>query len=105
MNPNLTLQQLTDKVLHLEQELNTVRKELANLRQQAEAIPETAITQPVVEFPWADKAVLKYGINHLFKTLSIEGKPIGIQKLRRMMSQDNLRQNELSQGIIEAREV
>ncbi|MCC6443502.1 MAG: hypothetical protein IT210_08600 [Armatimonadetes bacterium] len=53
---------------------------------------------------WAGKAMLREKIKELFEKLSIEGAPIPAEQLQRMMADSGLEQNELSRGIIEARE-
>jgi hypothetical protein len=100
----MNLQQLTDKVVYLEQEVNTIRKELADLREQQEAVPQVPITQSIANFPWMDKTLLRQAMDKLFQTLSIQGEPIGVEALRQMMKNENLDQNELSRSIIEARD-
>jgi hypothetical protein len=100
----MNLQQLADKVVYLEQEVNTIRKELADLREQQEAVPQVPTTQPIANFPWMDKTLLRQAMDKLFQTLSIQGEPIGVEALREMMKKENLSQNELSRSIIEARD-
>jgi hypothetical protein len=100
----MNLQQLTDKVVYLEQEVNTIRKELADLREQQEPVPQGPATQSIADFPWVDKTLLKQAMDKLFQTLSIQGEPIGVEALRQMMKNENLDQNELSRSIIEARD-
>jgi hypothetical protein len=100
----MNLQQLADKIVYLEQEVNTIRKELADLRQQREAVPQVPATQSIDSFPWMDKTLLRRAMDKLFQTLSIQGEPIGVEALRQMMKKENLNQNELSRSIIEARD-
>ena len=57
-----------------------------------------------VAYPWADKEEQRRQVKALFATLSIQGAPIGAQALQQRMSQAGLSPNELSRGIIEARE-
>lgn len=51
-----------------------------------------------------DKMVLRRWINGLFENLSIQGVPIGAETLQAKMAQAGLTPNELSQGIVSARE-
>ena len=47
---------------------------------------------------------LRLWINGLFETLSIQGVPIGAEALQAKMAQAGLTPNELSRGIVSARE-
>jgi hypothetical protein len=100
----MNLQQLTDKVVYLEQEVNTIRKELADLREQQETVPQAPASHSIADFPWMDKTLLRQAMDRLFQTLSIQGEPIGVEALRQIMKKENLDQNELSRSIIEARD-
>ena len=51
-----------------------------------------------------DKMVLKRWINSLVEKLSIQGVPIGAETLQAKMAQAGLTSNELSRGIVSARE-
>ncbi|MBN1889263.1 MAG: hypothetical protein JW850_14815 [Thermoflexales bacterium] len=62
------------------------------------------IPSPDIAYPWADKQEQKRQVKALFAALSIQGAPIGAQALQQRMSQLDLSPNELSRGIIEARE-
>jgi len=64
-------------------------------------------TQPNETFPiypWADKEEQKRWIEALFAALSIRGTPMGALALQEKMGQMGLAPDELSRGIIEARE-
>lgn len=98
----LTLKQLTDKVTYLEEEISNLRKELVELREQTSKAPDAAITQ--LAFPFANKAAQKRWISNLFASSQIRGTPIGPQELQKKMSQSELTRDELSKGLIEARE-
>jgi hypothetical protein len=54
--------------------------------------------------PWADKQALRRAFDRLCADLSIQGAPIGAQLLQERMRAAGLMENELSRGIIEARE-
>jgi predicted nucleotidyltransferase len=51
MEQALSLQQLTEKLSNLEREINLIHKELAELRQQAKMVPQTAVTQSSTTSP------------------------------------------------------
>ena len=100
----MNLPQLVDKVTQLEQVVDNIRAELAALRQQMKPVPQAVSAQPEVIYQWADKTLLRQVMAKLFETLSITGEPIAAEALQQMMGQANLRPNELSRGLIEARE-
>ena len=89
---------LAERVDHLEEELRFIRKELAELRQQTSA--ELKADDTI----WADKAAQRRAIDNLFAALSIQSSAIGAEALQQQMAQTHLDENELSKGIIEARE-
>ncbi|MFQ5796169.1 MAG: hypothetical protein ACE5JP_14125 [Candidatus Bipolaricaulia bacterium] len=62
-----------------------------------------ATPQPLFHL-WADKAIQRRWINDLFVELSIQGEPIGAEALQERISQADLAPNELSRGIVDARE-
>ncbi len=102
MSQTLTLQQITNKISHLEEEMNNLRKELDELRQQNADTSNPFTTN--VAYTWADKQSQRRWINQLFTSLSITNTPIGPQTLQQRMSQSELSPDELSRGIVEARE-
>ena len=51
-----------------------------------------------------DKMALRRWINGLFEKLSIQGVPVGAEALQAKMAQAGLTSNELSRGIVSARE-
>jgi len=104
MNQTLSLQQLADRLVHVEKEMNIIRKELADLRQQTRVVPQTTVTQSAITYPWADKGTLRRWINSLFAVLSIQGMPMGVQVLQQRMGQAGLTPNELSRSLVKARE-
>jgi hypothetical protein len=93
-----TVSLLTERLDHLEEEMRFIRKELDELRQQAS--DESRASDAI----WADKAAQKRAANDLFAALSIRGSPIGAEALQQQMAQADLDEDELSKGIIEARE-
>ena len=102
MSQTLTLKQITNKISHLEGEVNILREELDELRQQKANTSTKAVSQ--VAYAWADKESQRRWINQLFTSLSITSMPIGSQTLQQRISQSGLSQDELSRGIVEARE-
>jgi hypothetical protein len=104
MNQTLSLQQLADRLVHVEKEVNIIRKELADLRQQTRATPQATVTQFAVVYPWADKEDQRRWIDDLFANLSIQGAPMGAQALQQRMGQAGLIPNELSRSLVQARE-
>jgi len=104
MNQILSLQQLADRLVRVEREMNIIRRELTDLRQRTVAVPQTAVTQFAVAYSWADKEILRRWIKGLFGALSIRGVPMGAQLLQQRMGQADLTPNELSRSLVEARE-
>ncbi len=103
MHQPASLQQLTDRIVYLEKKVDLIHKELTDLRQE-QTVPQTIATPSAITYPWVDKKVLKRRMKTLFKTLSIERTPIGALALQEQMSKIGLDPDELSRGIIEARE-
>ena len=104
MNQALSLQELTDRLVRVENEVNALREELASLRKQTEASPRTIADRQALAHLCMDKMALRRWINGLFEKLSIQGMPIGAEALQAKMAQSGLTSNELSQGIVSARE-
>ena len=104
MNQTLSLQQLADRLVRVEKEINIIRGELMDLRQRTRAVPQAAATQFAVAHSWADKEILRHRLKSLFAALSIQGVPMGAQMLQRRMAQAGLTPNELSRSLVEARE-
>jgi hypothetical protein len=93
-------QRLTDHIRRIETEIAAIRRELRTL-------PESSQPSSVgVAMPqnFVNKAALKKQMRHLFLTLSIQGEPIGAEKLQKQMLEAKLTSNELSQSIIVTRE-
>ncbi len=102
MSQSPYVQQLVNRLAHLENEIKTIRQELAALSQQTRDVSETS--PPRVIFPWADKEAQKHQIDTLFEALSIKGTPIGVKELQHKLAEAGLHRNELSRALIEARE-
>lgn len=84
--------------------MSIIRKELADLRQQTKAVPQAITGQFAVAYPWADKGDQRRWIKDLFAALSIQGVPMGAKVLQQRIGQVGLTPNELSRGLVEARE-
>ena len=104
MNQPLSSQQLADRLVRVEREMNIIREELTDLRQRTRVVPQATVTQFAIAYSWADKEILRYQIKGLFAALSIQGVPMGVQLLQQRMGQAGLTPNELSRSLIEARE-
>ena len=98
METALVLQQLTDRLAQVESEVRQIRNELAHLN------PPHPARSRGVAFAWTDKAAQKRRMKEVFEALGIQGAPIGVQALRVEMARAGLAPNELSRGIIDARE-
>lgn len=98
-----SLQQLADRIVHLEEKVDLIHKELIDL-QRGQTVPQTIAAPSAIAYPWVNKEILKRRMETLFKTLSIQRTPIGALALQEQMSQIGLDPDELSRAIIEARE-
>ncbi|MCX7839859.1 MAG: hypothetical protein N2559_10475 [Anaerolineae bacterium] len=103
MEQVLSLQQLTDKLLRLESEIELIRRALLEHSQQ-NTPALTSTVKPMPGFRWADKQTLQREMNAFRASLSIRTEPIEIEDLQRRMGEAGFAPNELSQSIIEARE-
>jgi len=99
-----TMQQLADKLAHVETEVNAIRRALTRLNRQTETATQAPGAQPVGTFTFVDKRILSDGFSRLFASLSIQGEPIGALVLQQKMKQEGLELDELSRSLIEARE-
>jgi hypothetical protein len=102
MIQDIRIQQLAAKLEQLEQELHDAREELATLSQQPATEPTEQLSVPAIR--WADKALLQREFDRLFEMLGIEDRPVDIYDLQRRMGEAGLEPNELSRGIVEARD-
>jgi hypothetical protein len=101
MNQTATIQQLSDRLRRIEAEIVAVREELKMLPEQQVHSRPAGVT---VSYAWANKALLRGQMRHLFSTLSIQGEIAGAEALQKRMREAELASNELSQSIIAARE-
>lgn len=102
MEQTLSLQQLTDRLLRLESEIQAIRQALIERSQQNASTSVSIKPMPILR--WADKQALQREMNAFRASLSIPTEPIAIEDLQRRMEESGLAPNELSQSIIEARE-
>ncbi len=103
MEQVLSLQQVVDRLTYLEREVKTMRAEVSMLRKRPRAQPSTS-EPSAFAYPWADKDEQQRQFDRLFESLAITGTPIGAKRLQGAMAAANLGNDELTQGIIEARE-
>jgi hypothetical protein len=102
VSQTLTLKEITNKISHLEEEINILREELDELRQKETRTSTKFATQ--IAYAWTDKEAQRRWTNQLFTSLSITSRPISPQTLQQRMSQSGLSHNELSRDIVETRE-
>lgn len=102
MEQTFSLQQLTDRLLRLESEIQAIRQTLIERSQQNASTAVGVKPTPILR--WADKQTLQREMNAFRASLSIHTEPIAIGDLQRKMEESGLAPNELSQSIIEARE-
>ena len=98
MEQTLTLQQLIERLMNLEREVNSLHHDLAHFQQHPDASTVT------LAYRWADKNIQRRWMSQVFASYSIQGKPRGALALQQEMSRANLAANELSRSLIEARE-
>ena len=96
MDYRVTIQELTTRLSRLEQEIASIRHTLDTLPRSAEAHIST--------FMPANKTSLLAQMQSLFQQFAIDGSPIGPETLQTQMAQAELKQNEVSQSLILARE-
>ncbi len=96
MSQTFSLKELNNRLLRIEKEIRLLRKEVQNLRTQKKKKAELSL--------WADKEEQRRRVTELFKSLSIEGSPVGVQALQKRMANSGLGPRELSGSLVEARE-
>src|SRR5689334_18920112 len=104
MDQTQAIEQIMDRLDHLEQAVSQLRSSVSELQPQAQQPQKTVQAQPVEDYPWADKTLLRQEFKKLLDSLGIHRQPVGAERLQRMMDQAGLGSNELSQGIIEMRD-
>jgi hypothetical protein len=100
MNQFTSIQRLTDHIRRIETEIAAIRRELRTL---PEPIQPSSVDL-IMPQGFVNKTALKEQMRNLFLTLSIQGEPVGVEKLQKQMREAELTSNELSQSIIAARE-
>lgn len=98
MDQALTTQQVAERLVQIEHEMDRLRQEVAALRRQT---PTTSIA---LAYAWADKNLQRRYVNDLFASLAIRGQALGALALQQNMSRANMVANELSQSLVSARE-
>jgi hypothetical protein len=93
-------------VEQLEQRLAAVEQELAELRRdRAAAPPKPRRRRGLLELADARHEESVANIEAVFREMGIEGEPVGAEKLRQMMLDEGVSEdNSFSRGIIEMRE-
>jgi division protein CdvB (Snf7/Vps24/ESCRT-III family) len=101
---NGKLEALSKRLAKVEDEIATIRRELAKVLEPSAPQKQKTPKRDVLSDLWADKTLLQQAFEKLFKELSIEGKPIPAEELQKLMGEIGLEPNELSQAITAARE-
>jgi hypothetical protein len=100
MSQTVTLQSLDDKLNRLEAEIENMREELVELRQQKTTVSQD--TLPASRLQLVDKAAIRRALDAAFGPL--DGEPLDVEGLQRRISELGLEPNEFSRGLIEMRE-
>ncbi len=107
VDTTIAVQELADKVLRLEKkvaDLRQLEQEVAGLRQELDALRRQMPPTNGAKIRFVDQESLNRLVDKLFADLGVEEvKPIGAEALQKMMADEGLKPNELSQGIIAAR--
>ena len=104
LEQTLRLRQFSDRLRLIEQEVSSIRQELAELQKPTGNTMPVAMTQPPILFAWADKAALRQWSMNWYRSLPVQVLPLGVRRLQQQMAQTGLTQNEMSRSLIEARE-
>ncbi|MEP7341143.1 MAG: hypothetical protein ABI977_25660 [Acidobacteriota bacterium] len=99
MSQAATMEQLTERVTHLEQTVTFLRHDLSSLKSTP---GDNGHATPAIRF--ADKQKLRQAMKELLAALGVQGTPVEADELRRMMEQSGLEKDELSRSLIEARD-
>lgn len=98
MSQTAALEQLVERVEHLEETVTSLQSDLSALRNGAGKNGQTTSIR------FADKQKLRQAMNELLTALGVTGEPVGASELRTMMKQSGLERDELSRSLIEARD-
>jgi hypothetical protein len=109
MDTTVAVQELTEKVLRLEEEvagLRQLEQEVAGLRQEVGELKNKPAPngQAAITDHLADKEMIRRAFDQFLAEEGIQAQPIGVEKLREMMMQANLEPNELSRDLIAMRD-
>lgn len=98
----VTIENLQERLVHIEQELSDVRRSLAYLT--SDPTPQTESTWPD-EIQWVDKAAWSTWFAQWFQQMDITVQPIGAEALQETMRQEGVppEKNLLSHGIVAMR--
>ena len=97
------LQQLTDRLDRIEEEIRAARWHLEELRREPHTGAAVAHTR-APRLPRVEKAVLRNWAADLFRDLSIEEETIGALEVQERSQSSGLEPNELSRSLIQARD-
>lgn len=101
MNQIMTVQQLTTRLRRIEAEIVAIRQGLDTMPQEVSRFSEPEVAS---SYAWVSKPMLREQMKQFFLMLPLQGAANGIDELQKAMAVAELRSNELSQGIIAARE-
>jgi hypothetical protein len=108
MDTTVAVQELTEKVLRLEEEvveLRQLEREVAGLHQEVGELRQRTAQTNGAKIRFVDQEALNRAVDKLFAGLGIEEvEPIGAEVLQKMMAEEGLEPNELSRGIIVMRD-
>ncbi|MEJ5199387.1 MAG: hypothetical protein WHX53_10725 [Anaerolineae bacterium] len=98
----MNLQQVADRLAHVEREVVAMRMQLRLLNRRSRI--RSGGRPTAFRDSLADKNEQQLEFDRLFEALGIAGTPVGARRLQEMMASARLDNNELSQSIVEARE-
>ena len=79
MEQTLTLQQLIERLMNLEREVNSLHRDLAHFQHHPDASTVT------LTYRWADKNIQRRWMSQVFASYSIQGKPRGALALQQAL--------------------
>ena len=109
MDTTVAVQELTEKVLRLEQEVAGLRRleqEVTGLRQEVGELKNQPVTNgqtAITDHP-VDQEELSQAIRQAFKELGITARAKGVAYLRQMYKEAGLENLEMSRQLVEARD-
>ena len=100
-----SLEQLADKLLRIEEEVRAIRGDLEEeLRRETWKGPRRVSAAPRAPFRRVGGRALSKWAADLARTFSLEDRPVGALEVQEMSRAAGLEPDELSRGLIEARE-